>query len=74
MTRFASTTHFLYDRPIRQVTAEVSKNLERALTLVRKCKRRSVLRRIVTIVSAATTANHCVLRLHSQAMATLVNH
>ncbi|XP_075657099.1 uncharacterized protein LOC142627185 [Castanea sativa] len=53
MTRFASTAQFLYDRPIRRVTAEVSKNLERALTLVRKCKRRSVLRRVVTIVSAA---------------------
>ena len=53
MTRFASTAQFLYDRPIRRVTAEVSKNLERALTLVRKCKRRSVLRRVVSIVSAA---------------------
>ena len=53
MTRFATTAQFLYDRPIRRVTAEVSKNLERALTLVRKCKRRSVLRRVVTIVSAA---------------------
>ena len=53
MTRFATTAQFLYDRPIRRVTAEVSKNLERALTLVRKCKRRSVLRRVVSIVSAA---------------------
>ena len=74
MTRFASTAHFLYDRPIQQVTAEVSKNLERALTLVRKCKCQSVLRRVVTIMSTTTTANHCVLCLHSRAMATLVSH
>uniref|UniRef100_A0A2N9IPY3 DUF7792 domain-containing protein n=1 Tax=Fagus sylvatica TaxID=28930 RepID=A0A2N9IPY3_FAGSY len=53
VTRFASTAQSLYERPIRRVTAEVSKNLDRALTLVRKCRRRSVLRRVVTIVSAA---------------------
>ena len=74
MTRFASTAQFLYDRLIRSVTTKVSKNLERALTLVRKCKHQSVLRRVVTIVSTATTANHCVLHLHGQAMATLISH
>ena len=74
MTRFASTTQFLYDRSIRWVTAKVSKNLERALTLVRKCKHQSILRRFIMIVSTTTTTNHCVLHLHSRAMATLVSH
>ncbi|VFQ59475.1 unnamed protein product [Cuscuta campestris] len=43
----------VYEKPIRRIVTEVSKNLDRALTLVRKCKRRNVLRRVVTIVSAA---------------------
>ncbi|CAI9756302.1 unnamed protein product [Fraxinus pennsylvanica] len=42
-----------YDRPLRRIAAEVSKNLEKSLALLKKCKRRSVLRRVVTIVSAA---------------------
>ncbi|XP_057448529.1 uncharacterized protein LOC130740050 [Lotus japonicus] len=42
----------LYERPVRRVAAETSKNLERALTLVRKCRRRSILHRVVSIVSA----------------------
>ncbi|KAI3452683.1 hypothetical protein Pfo_009347 [Paulownia fortunei] len=42
-----------YDRPLRRIAAEVSKNLEKSLTLVKKCRRRSILRRVVTIVSAA---------------------
>ncbi|KAI4314379.1 hypothetical protein L6164_027293 [Bauhinia variegata] len=53
LVRFATTTPSLYERPVRRVAAELSKNLERALTLVRKCKRQSILRRVVTIVSAA---------------------
>uniref|UniRef100_A0A803PGV1 DUF7792 domain-containing protein n=1 Tax=Cannabis sativa TaxID=3483 RepID=A0A803PGV1_CANSA len=53
LVRFSTTTPSLYERPVRRVVAEVSKNLERALTLVRKCKRQSVLRRVVTITSAA---------------------
>lgn len=53
LVRFATTTPSLYERPIRRVAAELSKNLERALTLVRKCKRQSILRRVVNIVSAA---------------------
>ncbi|KAM5567970.1 hypothetical protein ABKV19_015840 [Rosa sericea] len=52
VVRFSTTTPFLYERPIRRIIAEVCKNLERALTLVRKCKRQSVLRRVVTITSA----------------------
>ncbi|KAJ7953565.1 Armadillo repeat-containing protein [Quillaja saponaria] len=53
MVRFATTTPFLYEPPIRHVVAEVSKNLERVLILVRKCKHQSFLRRVVNRVSSA---------------------
>ncbi|XP_044492646.1 uncharacterized protein LOC123216296 [Mangifera indica] len=53
VVRFASSSQALYDRPIRRVIADVSRHIERALILVRKCKRRSVLRRVVAIVTAA---------------------
>ncbi|XP_020217860.1 uncharacterized protein LOC109801250 [Cajanus cajan] len=59
LVRFATATATsaaappLYERPIRRVAAETAKNLERALILVRKCKRRSILHRVVSIVSAA---------------------
>ncbi|XP_061372748.1 uncharacterized protein LOC133315187 isoform X2 [Gastrolobium bilobum] len=56
LVRFAATAspaQTLYERPIRRVASETAKNLERALTVVRKCKRRSILRRVFTIVSAA---------------------
>ncbi|KAJ7943694.1 Armadillo repeat-containing protein [Quillaja saponaria] len=53
MVRFATATPNLYEPPIRRVVAEVCKNLERTLILVRKCKRRSILRRVVTIVTVA---------------------
>ncbi|KAK7309729.1 hypothetical protein RJT34_06689 [Clitoria ternatea] len=59
LVRFATSTTSstasppLYERPIRRVAAETAKNLDRALALVRKCKRRSILRRVVSIVSAA---------------------
>ncbi|TKY69909.1 primary-amine oxidase [Spatholobus suberectus] len=59
LVRFATATATsaaappLYERPIRHVAAETAKNLDRALTLVRKCKRRSILHRVVSIVGAA---------------------
>lgn len=53
VVRFTTSAQSLYERPIRRVVSEVSKNLERALTLVRKCKRQSVLRRVVTLVTVA---------------------
>lgn len=53
VVRFTSSSQSLYERPVRRVVSEVSKNLERALTLVRKCKKRSVIRRVVAIVTAA---------------------
>ncbi|KZV17810.1 hypothetical protein F511_01619 [Dorcoceras hygrometricum] len=51
-TSNAAGTTF-YDRPLRRITADVSKNLEKSRTLVNKCRRRNVLRRVMTIVSAA---------------------
>ncbi|KAL2559842.1 armadillo repeat only 4 [Forsythia ovata] len=42
-----------YDRPLRRIAVDVTKNLEKALTLVKKCSRRNFLCRVVTIVSAA---------------------
>ena len=53
LVRFATTNPALYERPIRRVAAELSKNLERTLTLIRKCKRQSILRRVVALVTAA---------------------
>ncbi|XWS69061.1 hypothetical protein CRYUN_Cryun04dG0147300 [Craigia yunnanensis] len=52
LVRFTTSVQSLYERPIRRVISEVSKNLVRALTLVRKCKRQSILRRVVRITSA----------------------
>ncbi|KAG4208494.1 hypothetical protein ERO13_A03G136000v2 [Gossypium hirsutum] len=52
LVRSTTSVQCLYERPIRRVVSEVSKNLERALTLVRKCKRQSILRRVVRITSA----------------------
>ncbi|KAL5552821.1 hypothetical protein UlMin_040222 [Ulmus minor] len=53
VVRFATTTPAMYERPVRRIVADVSKNLDRAITLVRKCKHRSVLRRVVAITSIA---------------------
>ncbi|KAK9669505.1 hypothetical protein RND81_13G135700 [Saponaria officinalis] len=44
----------VYDRPIRRIAADASKNLDRALTLVRKCKHAGILRHVfLTITSSA---------------------
>ncbi|OIW17740.1 hypothetical protein TanjilG_29090 [Lupinus angustifolius] len=44
----------LNDRPIRRIAADVTKNLERALALVRKCRKHGgVLRHVFSITSAA---------------------
>lgn len=50
--RIATSNTSVYDRPISRVAAEVAKTLERTLTLTRKCKRRSILRRVVTIINS----------------------
>lgn len=43
----------LYERPTRRIMVEVLKVLERALGLVRKCKRSGMLKRVMTITTAA---------------------
>ncbi|XP_044485170.1 uncharacterized protein LOC123210763 [Mangifera indica] len=43
----------IYERPIRRVAADVSKNLDRALTLVRKCKHSGLLRHVFSISTTA---------------------
>ncbi|KAG5536960.1 hypothetical protein RHGRI_024405 [Rhododendron griersonianum] len=57
----SSTPHSLYDRPLRRISADVYKNLERALTLVRKCKHSGVLRQVghpaVQVFAIAATAD-----------------
>lgn len=53
LVRFTTSAQSLYDRPIRRVAADVSRHLERALALARKCKHQNILRRVVTITSAA---------------------
>ncbi|KAJ0679823.1 putative adaptor protein Cbl domain superfamily [Helianthus annuus] len=51
--RFTTTTPSFYDRPVRRVFSDLTRNLTRALTLVRKCRRRSIFLRVVTIVSTS---------------------
>ncbi|KAK1564696.1 hypothetical protein Q3G72_009463 [Acer saccharum] len=51
--RLAASTQSLYDRPVRRVVADVTKNLDRALTLVRKCKHTGVLRHVFSITTNA---------------------
>ncbi|CAL5444535.1 unnamed protein product [Camellia sinensis] len=42
----------LYERPVRRIATDVSKTLERALTLVRKCRRSGVLRQVFAITTS----------------------
>ncbi|KAJ9163788.1 hypothetical protein P3X46_023420 [Hevea brasiliensis] len=51
--RLVSTTPSIYDRPLRLIASDISKNLDRALTLVRKCKHSGVLRHVFSIISTA---------------------
>ncbi|GLT25317.1 hypothetical protein SLA2020_004520 [Shorea laevis] len=44
---YIAAAHTLYDRPIVCIVAEVSKNLDQALTLVRNCKRWTLFGRFV---------------------------
>lgn len=43
----------LYERPTRRIMLEVLKALERALGLVKKCKRSGILKRVMTITTTA---------------------
>ncbi|CAL0314092.1 unnamed protein product [Lupinus luteus] len=49
----AAAAPSLYERPARRIAAETAKNIDRAYALVRKCNRRSIFRRIVSMVTAA---------------------
>ncbi|XP_041997038.1 uncharacterized protein LOC121747114 [Salvia splendens] len=51
----AATPTALYDRPIRRVSADVTKSLDRALALSRKCRHRktNVLHHVLSITTAA---------------------
>ncbi|KAI6682821.1 hypothetical protein NL676_028734 [Syzygium grande] len=53
--RLASSTQSLYEPPVRRVVADVSKNLDKALTFVRKCKKHGagVLRQVFAITTTA---------------------
>ncbi|KAM3319156.1 hypothetical protein P3S67_006356 [Capsicum chacoense] len=52
----------LYDRPIRRITSDVTKTLERALTLVRKCRHKpNLLRHVLAITSTADFRKVCSL-------------
>ncbi|PON72266.1 Coatomer beta subunit [Parasponia andersonii] len=51
--RIASTTQSFYEKPIRRIVADVTKNLDRALTLVRKVKHSGVLRQVFSITTTA---------------------
>ncbi|GAV62231.1 Arm domain-containing protein [Cephalotus follicularis] len=53
LVRLSAATQSLYDRPVRRVVSDVTKNLERALTLTRKCKHSGVLRQVFSITTAA---------------------
>lgn len=50
----SSQSQSLYDRPIRRITSEVTKTLERALTLVRKCRHKPNLLRHVLAITSTT--------------------
>ncbi|KAI3713859.1 hypothetical protein L1987_72446 [Smallanthus sonchifolius] len=49
---FAGSTP-LYERPVRRIFTDVAGNLTRALSLVRKCRHRGIIRRFVCILGEA---------------------
>jgi hypothetical protein len=52
--RLAVSIPSLYDRPLRRIASDITRNLDRALTLVRKCKKHSgVLRQVFSITTTA---------------------
>lgn len=50
----SSQSQSLYDRPIRRITSEVTKTLDRALILVRKCRHKPNLLRHVLAITSTT--------------------
>ncbi|CAI0390406.1 unnamed protein product [Linum tenue] len=54
VVRFATTPgQAVYERPVRRISAEAARNLDRALALVRRCRRRNIFRRVVAMISVA---------------------
>ncbi|XP_024398845.1 uncharacterized protein [Physcomitrium patens] len=53
LLRAAARKVGLYERPTRRIMLEVMKALERALGLVKKCKRGGMLKRVMTITTTA---------------------
>ncbi|XP_004301006.1 PREDICTED: uncharacterized protein LOC101309356 [Fragaria vesca subsp. vesca] len=51
--RICAASPSLYERPVRRIASDVTKNLDRALTLVRKCRHSGVLRQVFSITTAA---------------------
>lgn len=51
--RVAASTQSIYERPVHRIVADVAKNLDRALTLVRKRKHSGVLRQVFAITTTA---------------------
>ncbi|KAL2515273.1 armadillo repeat only 4 [Forsythia ovata] len=53
VARFTTASAVIYDRPIRRVTADITKSLDRALALSRKCrhKKTNVLRHVLSIIT-----------------------
>ncbi|OWM65415.1 uncharacterized protein LOC116212919 [Punica granatum] len=51
--RLTSSTPSLYERPVRRIVSDIFKNLEKALTLVKKCKKHGsgVLRQVFAIAT-----------------------
>ncbi|XP_068652287.1 ARMADILLO BTB ARABIDOPSIS PROTEIN 1-like [Aristolochia californica] len=59
----ATSTPSLYEQPVRRIVGEAVKHLDRALTIVRKCKRSSVLGRVLTITITSSTEFRKIIAL-----------
>ncbi|XP_071703181.1 uncharacterized protein [Rutidosis leptorrhynchoides] len=53
VVRLSDSTPSFYDRPVRRIFTDVAGNLNRTLSLVRKCRIRSFFRRFVSIVTVS---------------------
>ncbi|KAG0455384.1 hypothetical protein HPP92_024676 [Vanilla planifolia] len=52
--RRATASPTVYDRPVRRIVAEAAKTLDRAMAVIRRCKRAGFLRRVVSITTGST--------------------
>ncbi|KAK1425893.1 hypothetical protein QVD17_21255 [Tagetes erecta] len=51
--RLTTATPSFYDRPVRRIFSDITTTLTRTLTLLRKCRRRTIFLRLLTIVTTA---------------------